>query len=81
MLRRAVLPRAALPLAFLFIACGKAPPASVTPAAQGTPETTVMGNKFVAPSGWAVSVRGPATIPGVPAARPRGLCLPECMSP
>jgi CubicO group peptidase (beta-lactamase class C family) len=62
MLRRAVLPRAALPLAFLFIACGKAPPASVTPAAQGTPKTTVMGNKFVAPTGWAVAVRGPATI-------------------
>jgi CubicO group peptidase (beta-lactamase class C family) len=62
MIRRAVFARAALPLAFLFIACGKTPPAPVTPAAQGTPKTTVMGNKFVAPTDWVVAVRGLATI-------------------
>ncbi len=30
--------------------------------AADTPKTTVRGNPFVAPAGWSVSVRGPATI-------------------
>ena len=27
-----------------------------------SPRTTVLGNKFIAPEGWTISVRGPATI-------------------
>ncbi|MBC7883046.1 MAG: beta-lactamase family protein [Anaerolineae bacterium] len=30
--------------------------------AADTPKTTVLGNTFIAPSGWTLSVRGPATI-------------------
>jgi CubicO group peptidase (beta-lactamase class C family) len=51
-------------------------PAAQTPAGTGaeavqakperltadTPRTTVTGNKFIAPAGWSISVRGPATI-------------------
>ena len=36
------------------------PPA--TPLAADTPQTTVAGNTFIAPAGWTVEVRGPATI-------------------
>ncbi|HZN56114.1 MAG TPA: serine hydrolase domain-containing protein [Candidatus Polarisedimenticolaceae bacterium] len=32
------------------------------PLTADTPKTTVMGNPFIAPAGWTVSVRGPATI-------------------
>ncbi|HEV3073788.1 MAG TPA: hypothetical protein VHB47_05155, partial [Thermoanaerobaculia bacterium] len=46
-----------------------APPAAAGSAASGarlltadTPLSTVTGNTFVAPAGWSVSVRGPATI-------------------
>ncbi len=53
--------RAALPVA-LSLACGKTPPPDVTPTAQGTPKSTVLGNTFIAPAGWTVAVRGPATI-------------------
>jgi len=44
------------------------PPAATAPAAAerpltaDTPMTTVTGNTFLAPTGWAVRVRGPATI-------------------
>jgi CubicO group peptidase (beta-lactamase class C family) len=31
-----------------------------------TPRTTVLGNSFIAPAGWSVSVRGPATILAAP---------------
>ena len=31
-----------------------------------SPRTTVLGNKFIAPEGWTISVRGPATILEVP---------------
>src|SRR5262245_20472068 len=31
-----------------------------------TPKTTVAGNTFVAPAGWSLDVRGPATILEVP---------------
>lgn len=30
--------------------------------AADTPRTTLDGNKFVAPAGWRIEVRGPATI-------------------
>jgi CubicO group peptidase (beta-lactamase class C family) len=30
--------------------------------AADTPKTTLLGNSFIAPAGWSVSVRGPATI-------------------
>jgi CubicO group peptidase (beta-lactamase class C family) len=36
--------------------------ASAAPMAADTPKTTVSGNRFVAPAGWSVSVRGPATL-------------------
>jgi CubicO group peptidase (beta-lactamase class C family) len=42
------------------------PAVSVAPAverlAADTPKTTVLGNTFVAPAGWTIGVRGPATI-------------------
>src|SRR5512144_464297 len=34
--------------------------------AADTPETTVRGNTFIAPVGWTVAVRGPATIVEAP---------------
>jgi CubicO group peptidase (beta-lactamase class C family) len=34
--------------------------------AADTPRTTVAGNTFIAPAGWSVSVRGPATILAAP---------------
>lgn len=38
-------------------------PASATERlAADTPKTTVLGNTFIAPAGWSLSVRGPATI-------------------
>jgi CubicO group peptidase (beta-lactamase class C family) len=45
-------------------------PAAETQAPQvlaaDTPETTVLGATFIAPAGWTLSVRGPATILGAP---------------
>ena len=42
------------------------PPAAGAPQAAAltadTPKTTVTGNTFIAPAGWSISVRGPATI-------------------
>ena len=35
---------------------------AVQPLAADTPETTVLGNTFIAPAGWTMKVRGPATI-------------------
>ncbi len=43
-----------------FLAQAAAPAAA--PLAADTPTTTVLGNTFIAPAGWTVSVRGPATI-------------------
>src|SRR5215207_1474443 len=34
--------------------------------AVDTPRTTVEGNKFIAPAGWRIEVRGPATILAAP---------------
>ncbi|MGE5415111.1 MAG: serine hydrolase domain-containing protein [Syntrophomonadaceae bacterium] len=50
---------------------GLAPKATPAPGAPGalaadTPSTTVDGNTFIAPAGWTVSVRGPATILAAP---------------
>ncbi len=42
---------------------GQAPPA---PLAADTPSSTVAGNTFIAPAGWTVSVKGPATILSAP---------------
>src|SRR5262249_35136999 len=39
-----------------------APAPKVERLAADTPRTTVSGNRFVAPGGWGISVRGPATI-------------------
>ena len=43
------------------------PSTSATPAAAerltaDTPRTTVAGNTFIAPAGWSIAVRGPATV-------------------
>ena len=43
-----------------FFAQAAAPAAA--PLAADTPTTTVLGNTLIAPAGWTVSVRGPATI-------------------
>ncbi len=58
--------RLAVPLVLLSLACGRTPPSDVTPTGQGTPKTTAMGNKFIAPADWTVDVRGPATIVTAP---------------
>ena len=36
------------------------------PLPADTPETTVAGNTFIAPAGWSVEVKGPATIVASP---------------
>ncbi|HTR02452.1 MAG TPA: serine hydrolase domain-containing protein [Thermoanaerobaculia bacterium] len=43
-----------------------AAPGAPAPLTADTPETTVAGNTFIAPSGWTVEVRGPATILAAP---------------
>jgi CubicO group peptidase (beta-lactamase class C family) len=60
-----------LTLAFLLIVCGAAQAAADQGAAKerlsaDTSKTTVLGNTFIAPAGWSVSVRGPATIVEAP---------------
>jgi hypothetical protein len=53
-----------LTLALLLVICGAAQGAGA-PAEQlqaDTPRTTALGNTFIAPAGWRISVRGPATI-------------------
>jgi CubicO group peptidase (beta-lactamase class C family) len=39
-----------------------APPAAAEVLSADTPKATVAGNTFIAPAGWSVSVRGPATV-------------------
>lgn len=57
-----------LTLAILLMACGMAQSAAPDQSAAkerlsaDTPKTTALGNTFIAPAGWSVSVRGPATI-------------------
>jgi hypothetical protein len=61
-----------LTFTFLLVACGlvQAAAQDSAPATErltgDTPKTTVLGNSFVAPAGWSVSVRGPATIVEAP---------------
>jgi CubicO group peptidase (beta-lactamase class C family) len=59
---------AALPLSGLTVA--PTPPAAKAPSgaalAADTPKTTVAGNTFIAPAGWTVDVKGPATILAAP---------------
>jgi Beta-lactamase len=59
---------AALPLTGLTLA--PTPPPAKAPSgaalAADTPKTTVAGNTFIAPAGWSVDVRGPATIVAAP---------------
>ncbi len=44
-------------------ASSQTPPAAASEVlAADTPRTTVEGNKFIAPAGWRIEVRGPATI-------------------
>jgi CubicO group peptidase (beta-lactamase class C family) len=58
--------------AFLLILCATAQGAAPdqAPAKQklsaDTPKTTALGNTFIAPAGWSVAVRGPATIVEAP---------------
>ncbi len=51
-------------IAALLLLAGPAlgQPAVPAPLTADTPTTTVVGNTFIAPAGWTVSVRGPATI-------------------
>lgn len=80
--RFVLIPPGALALALLLAACKPAedaaapppPPAADTAAAvpaaetlaEDSPRTTVNGNTFVAPAGWRLETRGPATILTVP---------------
>lgn len=60
--------RLTLALALLLVVCGVAQAADA-PAQQlkaDTAKTTALGNTFIAPAGWTVSVRGPATIVQAP---------------
>src|SRR6185295_13824556 len=43
-------------------ASAKGPASTSVRLTADTPETTVLGNTFIAPAGWSLSVRGPATI-------------------
>ena len=58
--------------AFLLFLCAAAQSAAPdqAPAKQklsaDTPQTTALGNTFIAPAGWSVAVRGPATIVEAP---------------
>src|SRR4030095_15742281 len=54
--------------AFLLVLCTAAQSAAPDQApakerlSADTPKTTALGNTFIAPAGWSVAVRGPATI-------------------
>jgi CubicO group peptidase (beta-lactamase class C family) len=58
--------------AFLLVLCAAAQSAAPDQAAAkqklstDTPKTTALGNTFIAPAGWSVAVRGPATIVEAP---------------
>jgi CubicO group peptidase (beta-lactamase class C family) len=49
--------------AFLLVLCGAAQAEKLS---ADTPKTTTLGNTFIAPAGWSVAVRGPATIVEAP---------------
>ena len=58
--------------ALLLVVCTAAQSAAPDQAAAkerlsaDTPKTTALGNTFIAPAGWSVSARGPATIVEAP---------------
>ncbi|MEK8034935.1 serine hydrolase domain-containing protein [Ideonella sp. DXS29W] len=58
----AALAAAAAPAASPASAPAHASATAAAPLAQDTPSTTVAGNTFIAPAGWRLSVRGPATV-------------------
>ncbi|HEV3457428.1 MAG TPA: serine hydrolase domain-containing protein [Thermoanaerobaculia bacterium] len=60
-------PAAAVPTAGTAPAVPSATAGTARLLAADTPMTTVAGNTFLAPAGWSVSVRGPATILEAPA--------------
>jgi len=49
--------------AFLLVLCGAAQAEKLS---ADTPKTTTLGNTFIAPAGWSVALRGPATIVEAP---------------
>ena len=53
-------------VAFVSPVASVAAPGASAPLAADTPETTAAGNTFIAPAGWTVEVRGPATILAAP---------------
>src|SRR6185436_6066158 len=69
----AVLLLAVLAAAPARSAAAAPPPASSAgeALAADTPRTTVQGNMFIAPAGWRIAVRGPATILEAPEAGSR----------
>jgi CubicO group peptidase (beta-lactamase class C family) len=74
MTRLVTIAAAVFPLAYLVANCttSSPPPAAAAPASlsteaaerltRDTPKTTTEGNTFIAPAGWSIGVRGPATI-------------------
>jgi CubicO group peptidase (beta-lactamase class C family) len=55
--------------ALLFVLVGTpcfAQNAAPSPLSVDTPQTTVSGNSFIAPAGWTVTVKGPATLVAAP---------------
>src|SRR4051794_13758487 len=72
MTRLARFAAALFPLVSLLANCTTtSPPAGAAPAtadagSRDTPRTTTEGNAFVAPAGWSIAVRGPATIVAPP---------------
>jgi len=49
--------------------------------AADTPQTTVAGNTFIAPAGWSVTVRGPATILEPPEGGDSAIALVDVTAP
>ena len=45
-----------------FVVLGSSATPAATPLAADTPKETVLGNSFIAPAGWTISVREQATI-------------------
>jgi len=62
MTRSLALAAALLHLAGAAAAFGQSPPVRSEPLTRDTPMATTDGNRFIAPAGWTVTVRRPATI-------------------
>ena len=63
---RSLIPAILLMLSAAAQSAAPDPAATKQPLSADTPQTTALGNTFVAPVGWSVSVRGPATIVEAP---------------